>query len=312
MAPDVDLSFPPSVEQFCQHLNRSLFRSLGDYVPVLARERGSAYLDDFESHLRLLQDAFPAKPWPKWASDGYVALNKAILQEESEFRETGRYSAGVEDLEQVKHDIYDNPAVMERFYLVGLYCTYFLWPHHVLILDYFRREFLGSGDAPSTCAEWGVGHGMLTLEALRAWPAATSVLADLSPHSLGFSQSLLTAAGLWPRCSAILGDVLTTPLPAVDRLICSELLEHVPDPMALLARVRECLTPTGRVYLTGAINAPQPDHVFLIRTARELLNMARSAGLEVFSHLAVCHPSRAGDPQAPTVLALVAGRDNRS
>jgi Methyltransferase domain len=309
MAQNSSPAYPPSVADFYQHLNRSIFRSLGDSVPALAQQYGDTYLADFEFHLQLLRAAFPEKPWPKWVADGYVGLNKAILREEQGFRETGRYSAGIEDLDQVKQDVYDNANVMEKFYLVGLYCTYFLWHHHYRILNFFRNEFLlAPGNTPRTSAEWGVGHGLLTFEALKTWPEASTVLADISCHSLGFSQALLTSAGMWPRCSTVFGDVLATPQPVVDRLICSELLEHVPDPRALLIRVCESLSDRGIAYITGAINAPQPDHVFLFNSSEELLGLVESCGLRVRSHLSVCHPNREGDEKPPTVLALVAGR----
>jgi hypothetical protein len=303
------VALSPLVGEFYERVNRSLFRSLGESLPALVQEYGPPYLDDFERRLQILRDAFPAKPWPNWAADGYIAFNKSILKEEAGFKETGQYSAAAEDLDDVIDDVYHNPQVMERFYLVGLYCTYFLWPHHYQVLNFYRRNFVHApAPAPQTFAEWGVGHGLLAYEALKLWDGAQAVIADLSPHSLAFSESLLRATGLWFRCRAVEGDVMTADLAPVDRLVCSELLEHVPDPVGLLSRIRECLNPGGITYLTGAINAPQPDHVFLFESAGDLLETVRKSGFIIDSHLSVCHPNRARESKPPTVLALVARR----
>lgn len=302
-------SLPPSVAEFQAVLDRSVFRSLGAAIFDLAAERGDVYTQDFEAHLNLLRKAFPERPWPKWAVDGYVNLNKAILKEEMQFRKTGEYTATPDDLEQVTADVYGNESVMDRFYLVGLFCTYFLWPHHYRILEFYRREFLDAGVAPGRFMEWGVGHGLLSHEALKRWEAATATLVDLSEFSLSFTKRLLDAAAPGRKAEYICDDVLTLPetTPA-ERIVCSELLEHVPDPGLLLQRLRAALAPGGMAYLTGAVNAPQPDHVFLFRSDRELLDMTEQYGFRVRCHLTACHPDRENDKTPPTVVAMVVER----
>jgi SAM-dependent methyltransferase len=309
MSTDTGRPLPRRLAEFHARLDRSVFRSLGAAVGGLADQFGAEYLDDFESHLELLRSAFPEKPWPDWAVQGFVNLNKAILKEEMHFRQTGQYAARPEDLERVTEEVYDNEEVMERYYLVGLYCTYFLWPHHYRILRFYRQSFLQAGPPPARLAEWGVGHGLLALEALRRWPAAGAALLDLSRFSLAFAERLLNAAGVGERCQSRLGDVLELPdLPRVDRLICSELLEHVPDPGRLLDRVREALAPGGLAYLTGAINAAQPDHVYLFTSDEQLLGMLRDHGLTAREHLTACHPSREHEARPPAVVAMVVER----
>jgi ubiquinone/menaquinone biosynthesis C-methylase UbiE len=297
---------PKLVSEFHGRLHRSVFRSLGAPIFDLAQQHGDRYLQDFERHLDLIRSAFPDKPWPDWAVQGYINLNKAILQEEMHFRETGQYAAKPEDLERVTEAVYDNEDVMNRFYLIGLYGTYFLWPHHYQILEFFRRSFLQDGPAPRHMMEWGVGHGLLALEALRQWPAALATLVDLSKFSLDFAARVLAAGDVSRRCETRQGDVLQLEaLPPAERIICSELLEHVPDPDGLLDKLRGALAPGGIAYLTGAINAAQPDHVYLFTSDDQLLQMVEAHGFTIRAHLTACHPNRQNDQNPPAVVAMV-------
>jgi SAM-dependent methyltransferase len=288
-------------------LHGSLFRSLGRGIDQLEQEFGAAYLADFEAHLALLRASHPARAFPAWPVDGYVAFNRMVLREELRFRTSQAYSATAADLERIGEEIYHNEAVMGGYYLVGLYLTYFIWPHHYRMLTLYRDAFLGpqAGDC-GAFAEWGVGHGLFSLAALRRWPQASGALYDLSQHSLDFSEALLGAAGVMGRCSLGAADVLAADLPRVDRLVCSELLEHVADPAGVLRRVRACLNPGGRAFLTAAVNAPQADHVYLFRSEDEVFDMVRAEGLTVREHATVVHPNRQGDATPPAVVGLIA------
>lgn len=297
----------PLVDALQQSLNKTLFGSSSSAVDSLLASHGEAYLEDFERYLGLLTRAFPEKPFPQWPARGFQRLGSTILREEIAFKQTGRYSAGPEELESLKEDFYANPEVMEEYYLVGLLCSYFLWPHHYRLLEFYRRSFLDAapGDG-GLVMEWGPGHGLLGLEALYVWRTNPALLIDLSPQSLDFCKGMLSASGMIGRCTLRRGDILSAgDLPAAERIICGELLEHVPDPAALIGGLRSALEKNGRAFLTGAINAPQPDHIFLFRNERELIDLVESEGLSVRAHLTVRHPSRQDDDSPPEVTAMV-------
>ena len=306
MATVSGLLLPRLVSEFRARLDRSLFRSLGAGIADLANQYGEAYCQTFESHLELLRLAFPEKQWPEWAAQGYINLNKAILKEELSFRQSGQYAAKPEDLQRVTEEVYDNEAVMDGYYLVGLYCTYFLWPHHYRIFEFYRQSFLQVGPPPKQMMEWGVGHGLLSLEALQFWPTARATLLDLSKFSLAFAQRLLQAGQVGERFRGRQGNVLElTEFPQTDRIICSELLEHVPEPDRLLEQLRGALAPGGLAYLTGAINAAQPDHVYLFTSDEQLFRMIENHGFVIKAHLTACHPNREGTHNPPAVVAMV-------
>jgi 2-polyprenyl-3-methyl-5-hydroxy-6-metoxy-1,4-benzoquinol methylase len=47
-----------------------------------------------------------------------------------------------------------------------------------------------------------------------------------------------------------------------DAIVMCELLEHLPDPAAALRTARVCLKPSGRMFVTMAVNVAQEDHVY--------------------------------------------------
>ena len=309
MKHDLTTGSYPLVSALQDGLNKTLFGASASAVEGLHADYGDAYLADFERSLDLLKKAFPENEFPSWAVRGFQRLGSTILREEVAFKQTGHYSASVEELQSLKDDFYGNPEVMEGYYLVGLYCTYFLWPHHYQLLRFYRDAFLSpSHDPQGLVMEWGPGHGLLSVEALGRWTNSPSLLIDLSPQSLDFSKAILGACGAGARVETRLEDVLAAPdLPRASRIICGELLEHVPDPKALVGRIRDSLEAGGLAFLTGAINAPQPDHIFLFRSEDELLRLVEDGGLSVHAHLTVRHPSRAGDDNPPEVTAMVVG-----
>jgi SAM-dependent methyltransferase len=302
------------VSSFRSSLQASLFRTLGSGIDQLEQEFGAPYRQAFGHHLALLRAAHPDRPFPAWPVNGFIALNRMILKEELAFRESRTYSAGPADMERITAEVYDSDAVMNGYYLVGLYLTYFIWPHHWQMLRYYHQSFLADGTGVERgdsalaggFAEWGVGHGLLSLAALVRWPQARGFLFDLSDHSLAFARAVLEAAGHGGRCTFVQGDVLqATDLPKVARLVCSEVLEHVPDPLKVLQRVRTALLPGGRAFLTAAVNAPQSDHVYLYRSDEEVFEMAHQAGLRTCSSLSVVHPNRHNDLLPPSVVGLI-------
>ena len=94
-----------------------------------------------------------------------------------------------------------------------------------------------------------------------------------------------------------------------DTLICEELLEHVERPDLLLEQLLRLVEPGGSAYITGAITAAAPDHIYEFQGPEEVLAMARAAGWEVRDHL--CAEGRAMTSAAkgpPRVVAMLLSR----
>lgn len=105
------------VRDFRDELKKSIFGSLGEPIAELENRFGETFSLDFEEHLGLLRRAFPDRPWPSWAAEGFIRFNREILREEKQFRQSGKYSAQPEDFDRILEDTYDNSDVMHRYYL---------------------------------------------------------------------------------------------------------------------------------------------------------------------------------------------------
>ena len=83
---------------------------------------------------------------------------------------------------------------------------------------------------------------------LRHLPAG-SVGLDINPRNISVVRARV------PGCSAVLGDVEAMPFPdaTFGTVVCTEVLEHVPDPRRALAEIRRVLMPGG--VLIGSVPA---------------------------------------------------------
>jgi ubiquinone/menaquinone biosynthesis C-methylase UbiE len=165
----------------------------------------------------------------------------------------------------------------------------------VLTVD-FDKLGLRSGDA---LLDIGCGHGRHTFEALRRGASVASVDLDRSRLiDVGAMSTAMLKAGEIDRSSSNLvleGDALRLPFHdnAFDRVIASEVLEHIPDDITAMNEIARVLRPGG----TAAVTIPRrwPERVcwalskqyvssagghVRIYSARELKEKLSGAGLQ--------------------------------
>lgn len=292
------------IDEYRSALKASMLPYLADAVDSLSE--APHYEELLGEVLLLLKRGFADKPWPKWAAGGTLKFNRSVIQAEIQFRETQQYNHGLDDFELVNEAVYKDGQVMEGYYLVGLLLSYFTWIHHYWMLQFFQGKFLARDGSVGSIMEIGVGHGLFSLLASRRWGQASITMTDVSEHSLAFARRLLTSDGRTEGVTYLHFDVMkATPLPRVDRLICSEVLEHIPDPLALLRQILDALQPGGLAFVTAAINAPQIDHIYLFSSRQDVEAMVAEAGLALIDAVPVVHPNHAGKENPPTVLAMI-------
>ncbi|MEU8923149.1 class I SAM-dependent methyltransferase [Kitasatospora sp. NPDC048545] len=108
----------------------------------------------------------------------------------------------------------------------------------------------GTAQGPATVLELGAGPGAVTRRLRAALPAGTALIAvDID------GELLAHAAG--PGVTLLVADGADLPLPdaGVDFVLLRYVLQHVPDPTAVLAEVRRVLKPGGRVACTEVDSA---------------------------------------------------------
>jgi SAM-dependent methyltransferase len=129
----------------------------------------------------------------------------------------------------------------------------------VLTVDYDRLD-LRSG---MTVLDLGCGEGRHAFEAYRR--GATVVAVDWGAAEVETTKRWLGAiaeAGEAPggaRYEVVRGDLTALPVPdaSVDRVMASEVLEHIPDDATALAEIARVLKPGGRVALTVPRYGPE-------------------------------------------------------
>jgi 2-polyprenyl-3-methyl-5-hydroxy-6-metoxy-1,4-benzoquinol methylase len=237
------------------------------------------------SHANELADAVlrlqPAEGLPQLCAD-YRWMCTIFLEEELSFRRTGRYrmTSYAEAVEQV----YDNREYMAR-YMNGLLMSQVLWTNHVGVSSWFVDVFLAENAPGYRHLEVGPGHGLLLWLAARS-PACAEVTAwDISDASLLATRECLDRLGVERAVALQKANVLDAPPDGTepfDSVVVSEVLEHLEDPIAALRSVCSVLDrDRGRLFVNMPVNAPAPDHIYLVHQPEEVVALVEDAGLTV-------------------------------
>jgi 2-polyprenyl-3-methyl-5-hydroxy-6-metoxy-1,4-benzoquinol methylase len=91
-----------------------------------------------------------------------------------------------------------------------------------------------------------------------------------------------------------------------DWLVCVEVLEHLEDPVAFLRGLRAAMAPGAKAFITAAINAAHADHIYLYRSADDVLAHLIEAGFTLEQSFvgAAYKPSAPGVP-VPEAAAFI-------
>ena len=72
-----------------------------------------------------------------------------------------------------------------------------------------------------------------------------------------------------------------------DAIIMGEVLEHVENPTMFLDKIYDVAKEDAFIYITTAINAPQPDHIYHFKTIEDVLKMFADSNMEVVDQIAL-------------------------
>jgi SAM-dependent methyltransferase len=223
-----------------------------------------------------------------WKSDeklasavkGYEQFALEIMRLQIDFDRTGEYAPQTYD--EANAAVYQADGYMTDTYLPGLLLAWYLWPHHYRQTRFFKsfvRDMARSG--AKKFYEVATGTGLYSRFALQGAKEAVGVGFDISPASCTFTENHIGAFRLGSRYEMRMQNVLEDEPEPVDWLICVELLEHVSDGMPLLRTLRRMLKPGGKMFLATALNAPNSDHILLLKTPDEVYALLHAAGFTV-------------------------------
>lgn len=254
-----------------------------------------------------LGNLFPQDENLEQAVAGYARFALDSMRRQRRFECDGYYPPCT--YEEATQEVYLNSDYMRSQYLPGLLLSHYLWPHHFQQLQYFRHFFCEALlQRPALrFAEVAVGTGMYSRTLLTYCPQASGFGFDISPEALTFTGNHVEAFKGASRYQTQCCDILTAvPEHTYEAIICVELLEHLPNPIALLRALRQLAQPEALLFVTAALNAAHADHIYLYREPADVLRHVHEADFHVESmFLARAYAPTMPETPVPSVLAMV-------
>jgi 2-polyprenyl-3-methyl-5-hydroxy-6-metoxy-1,4-benzoquinol methylase len=257
---------------------------LGDKYPMMESGLREARLADpvlvdryFELTLGWMVSAFGASALERIA-DGYAFFTTEVNRAQAVYEKSGAYLSG--SFAECNQRIYQNKAYMTHYYW-GVYAILFCWIHYVELMRFYLDRFVARC-GPGRLLEIAPGHGTWGLLAVHENQGLTLAGLDISPTFLDFAPALARAAGLAERTQYRCGDGTQAAAgDPFDYAVCCFMLEHLEDPAGFLSALSPQLRQGGRAFVTLALTAAQPDHIFEFKKESEALVMAEAAGFRV-------------------------------
>jgi SAM-dependent methyltransferase len=267
-------------------------------------ELGSEWAELFDETISLL---LPSDDELGAAVEGYSRFALDVVRLQLRFERDRVYAH--KSYADVASEVYANDAYMSSCYLPGLLFSHYLWPHQFRQCRYFEHVFVEEmlrARAESFC-EVGVGTGLYSRLVLTGAPNVVGTGYDISPSSKVFAEKHVRAFGAGDRFQVELRDVVTEPVEPVDWLVCVEVLEHLEDPQGFLGTLRAMLRPGGRAFVTAALNAANADHIYLYRSAEEVVEQLLEVDFAVEQYLCAraAKPKIKGTPVAEVAAFIV-------
>ncbi|MBF0212911.1 MAG: class I SAM-dependent methyltransferase [Magnetococcales bacterium] len=206
---------------------------------------------------------------------------RLVQMEELYFRRTGHYRLST--FAEAQKEVYDNPAFMTR-YLNGILMTHIFWYNHATAIHTYRTLFLEGNPPGYRHLEVGPGHGLLLYFAASDPACASAEAWDISDASLAATAACMTRFGMADKVllrRRNLFEERENDPEIYDSIVISEVLEHLEHPATALRLLARRLSPAGRLFVHVPVNGPSPDHIYLLRTPEEAVELVRSAGLEI-------------------------------
>jgi 2-polyprenyl-3-methyl-5-hydroxy-6-metoxy-1,4-benzoquinol methylase len=218
----------------------------------------------------------------KLAQDYKFLCEKIVFPEELFFQREGRYRLSTFD--EANREVYSNQELMSR-YMSGLLVSDVLWFNHASAINDYAKVFLKSRPS-GVHLEIGPGHGMLLHLSLKYGNFSSLNAWDVSVTSIEHTRRMLELTGGADRVNLALSNLYSAGTTSngkgrFDTIVLSEVLEHLEEPLEALRIVGDLLAPAGEVWINVPANGPAPDHLFLLRSLGEAVDLVAAAGLRV-------------------------------
>jgi len=243
-----------------------------EYAEAICRKLGQSFLKTEEGRVA--------------AARAYNRMTTDFLLEQIRFRKTGVYL--LNDACVARQTVYDQPEVM-RYYMVGLFLSYLLWPNHFKMLNFFKT-YIQKIPIVQRYLDIATGHGLFAVETLQQFPGLRAVLLDISQTSIQVTREILETFQIGPsRFDFINGDFLKVSVDGgnFDFITMGEVLEHVNDALGFLQRACNLIKDDGRIFMTTCTNSPAIDHIYHFHNTNEIRDLIHRAGLRILTELSL-------------------------
>lgn len=294
----------PHAAQLCREIVELSPTLLVSQIEYLIRHKGERFWQEAE-RLDVICRAVGGTP-----AKSLIDYTVVYLKEQAKYLATKEYSHTTFD--SAFEQVYDNPDVMQAYYLDGLMMSHAFWPIHFDIHDFFRKEFLSRVPETGEGAEFGFGHGLYLVDVLQHAQRSRALGYDISRFSLAYAAKVLEFAKIdASRYRLQLGNVCE-PLPLKENslawAICAEVMEHIPDPQFSFTQMGKCVAPGSPFFITTVVQSNAIDHMFLFNDVKEVDDLLDKCGLKIVaqSSFRVADYARASrDPSIDVALVCV-------
>lgn len=241
------------------------------------------------------------------AADGYAFFTTEVNVAQLRYEQCKHYARS--SFEECNREVYQNEEYMRSYYW-GVYAILFCWPHYVDLMHFYLERFVTPyAEDGSHILEIAPGHATWGLMALHASKNTQLTGVDISPVSIEIAPKYAQAAQLSERSNYIIANATKLPAnlcDAVDLVICNFMLEHIESPQAFLTQIAHILKPGQKAFITLALTAAQPDHIYEFKQESEAILMAEQATFRVLeSFSADAGKIRKNSPITPRIQALI-------
>lgn len=227
--------------------------------------------------------------WEMYCSnlDNLIEMSKEFLKLQKNLEQNGKYLFSTfEEVEKNEYNL-DNDELNGPDYLWGLYFSEIFWKIHHNFTNFCLNHFMTNVPSTGKILEVPTGTGFFLCEFLKRNSTWSGVGVDLADSSMKFSKSLFEVNNVPKNSYQLLKmnfhDIDSTV--KYDRILCGEFLEHLEDPLQALKKLKSLLTKDGKIFVTAAVWAAHIDHIFLYKSAEEVREHIKEAGLSIENEL---------------------------
>jgi 2-polyprenyl-3-methyl-5-hydroxy-6-metoxy-1,4-benzoquinol methylase len=237
-------------------------------------------------------------------ADGYAFFTVEVNRAQYNYELCGHYERS--SFDECNRDIYQNDDYMKSYYW-GVFAILFCWPHYVDTMEFYLTRFIRKFKG-TRLLEIAPGHAAWGLIALDVLKQAQLTGVDISPTSIEIAAKHANAAGFGDRAKYIIQDATRMEDhndEKFDLLVCNFLLEHIEQPGRFISDISSSLTAGGHAFITLALTAAQPDHIYEFIHESEAILMAEKAGFRVLDSLSADAGRHKNARYVPRTQALI-------